>query len=147
MTRRNNLLTHGLSLLWLYVVYQCVAGWLQGRTEWSLCGTWKNGGRQIECRSDGSVKSGSISRLIAWRGSRFIFSELELTSAIKEYGLDKTQWDLVLAWQCGVIRSSEDSEGLRVNHKQVDNTIEAMVKWIDTNQFSLDGVCYTRVEE
>ena len=149
MTRSNNLLTHSLSLLWLFLVYRCVAGWIQDRPEWSLLGTWKNGGSQIECRSDGSVRSGSTSGLVAWKGSRFIFSAAELASAATEYGHNQTQWDMVLAQQCGVLRTSEKDflDGPHVNHKPLGNTIEATVKWINTNQFSLDGICYTKVGE
>ncbi len=149
MPRRNNLLTHGSSLLWLYLVYRCAAGWIEGRPEWSLLGTWENGAAQIECRSDGSVRSGSTSQLIAWKGSRFIFSNAELASAARQYTPNQAPWDLLLAQQCGVLRRSDKDflDGPHVNHKAVGETIEATVKWIDKNQFSLGEIRYTKAKD
>jgi hypothetical protein len=148
MSRRNNFIAYGLSLLWLYVVYRCIAGAIQGRPEWSLVGRWKNGGREIECCPDGSVRSDSASRLVTWQGSRFVFSEQELAFAVRQCKPDQFAWDMLLARQCGVVRSSDELlDGPHVKHQRVGETIEATVKWVSRNEFSLDGICYVRVEE
>lgn len=133
-------------LLWLFLAYRVSTGWMYARPEQSLLGTWRQGGREIACRADGSVRSGTRSTLVTWQGSRFIFSEAELTAVVREP--DQTAWDVALARQCGIIRSSADLfDGPHVNHKQVGKTIEAKVKWDGQNRFELDGLCYTRVKE
>ena len=149
MSRRSKLLAHSLSLVWLYLVYRCIAGAIQGRPEWSLRGTWRHGGRQIECSADGAVRSGPASPLLTWQGSRFLFREAELTAAAREYRPEQVPWDLLLARQCGVLRTSDELlfDGPHVKHQKVGANVEATVKWLSVNEFSLDGVTYTRVEE
>lgn len=118
------------------------------RPEKSLQGTWSSGGTQIECRPDGSVGSGQTSKLVTWQGSRFVFDEAELIATAREYRPGQTQWDVVLARQCGLIRTSQDLfDGPHVNHRQVGQTIEATVRWADKDHFELDKNCYARVAD
>jgi hypothetical protein len=115
--------------------------------EKSLLGTWTAGGREIACRADGSVRSGTRSTLVTWQGSRLVFKESELTAILRENGADNTQWDFLLARQCGLVWTSKDLfDQPHVSHRPVGNTIEARVKWDGKDQWNLDGVCYTRVE-
>ena len=94
--------------------------------------------------------NGATSSLVAWKGSRFAFDAAGLTAAVR-YEPDPKQWDMRLARQCGIIRTSAEDllnmSGPHVNHKQVGETIEATPKWTDPDHFQLDGVCYTRVAD
>ena len=136
-------------LLWLFLAYRVSTGWMYARPEKSLLGTWTSGGREIACRADGSVRSGTRSTLVTWQGSRFVFSDRELTAALQGYGREEMPWDVGLARQCGLIRTNKDDllDGPHVKHKTVGKTIEATVTWNGTNEFELDGLCYTRVKE
>ncbi len=147
-SRRFRPIAWGLWLLWLYLAYSVVAGWVLGHPEKSLSGTWTSEGRRIECRPDGSVSCGSdTSTLLTWQGSRLLFDERATAAALEGYQPDQKQWDLVLARQCGVIRMSNDlSEAPHVNHKQVGQNIEATVRWDGRNRFALGEVLFTRIE-
>ena len=135
-------------LLWVFLAYKAATGWMHPPPEKSLLGTWSHAGREIGCRADGSVISGTRSPLVTWQGSRLIFNERELTAAVRDYTPDTTAWDVALARQCGLILTSTDDfiDRPHVNHKQVGANIEATVKWDGKDQWNLDGVCYTRVE-
>jgi hypothetical protein len=145
--KRPNFLTGSLALLWLYLVYRCLAGAIYGRPERSLSGAWKSAEMEIDCRPDGAVQSGQASQFVTWKGSRFIFDEAGLTSALNGYNGGQIAWDVTLARQCGVIRANTDFlEGPHVNHKQVGRAIEATVKWTNKNEFRLDEICYRKVD-
>ena len=135
-------------LLWIFLAYRAATGWMHPPPEKSLAGTWISGGREIACRADGSVRSGTRSTLVTWQGSRLVFSEPALTAALRDYGPDNAQWDFLLARQCGLVWTSKDTlDQPHVSHKPVRDTIEAKVTWTDKDHWNLDGVCYTRVND
>ena len=86
--------------------------------------------------------------LVTWQGSRLVFKESELTAILRENGADNTQWDFLLARQCGLVWTSKDLfDQPHVSHRPVGDTIEATVKWDDKDHWNLDGVSYTRVDD
>ena len=138
----------GFWMLWLYLVARIVTGWIQPRPEKSLLGTWARATTRIECRADGSVRShGTTSHFLTWRGPHLVFHEAELTQAIL-YNPDREQWDLVLARQCGILRTSDQDflSGPHVSHRKAGDGIEVDVRWDGRSQFELDGERYTKEE-
>ena len=152
MSRSRKLLAVAFWGLWLYLACRAVTGWIMaihGRPEASLCGAWQSGGMRLECRPDGSVASGGrTSGFVRWEGSRLVFHEAELTAAVRNYEEVETQWEIVLARKCGIVcrmETLETLDGPRVNHRQVDDTIQATVHWTDKDHFTL-GTIWAREE-
>ena len=138
-------LAYVFSLLWIYLAYRCLSGWIQaaqGQPERSLCGRWTSAGQVLDCRADGTVND---SRLVTWQGSRLIFSCRELESICSQKP-DDSRWDIGLARACGIIRRmDQDSlDGPHFNHRQVGSAIEATVKWHGEKEFEIDGTRFTK---